>query len=51
MLRALVRGGSALDRVADLLDDLLSTDREGLIPEGLEEIWAPINAVRQELRA
>ena len=33
------------------LDDLLSTDREGLIPEGLEEIWAPINAVRQELRA
>ena len=51
MLRALVRGGSALDRVADLLDDLLSTDREELLPEGLEEIWAPINAVRQELRA
>ena len=51
MLRALVRGGSALDRVADLLDDLPSTDREELLPEGLEEIWEPINAVRQELRA
>lgn len=48
MLRALANTPSALDRVADLLDDLRATDDgEKVIPVGLAEIWGPINEVRQ----
>ena len=50
MLRALAHSPSALDRVAELLDDLRSTDDgAGLIPAGLADIWEPINEARKEL--
>lgn len=49
MLKTLARGGGALDRVADLLADLESTEEgQKVIPEGLRDIWEPINQVREE---
>ena len=50
MLRALAHSPTALDRIADLLDDLRSTeDGAKVIPAGLAEIWGPIDEARQDL--
>lgn len=52
MLRALANTPTALDRVAELLDDLRATDDgQKVIPVGLAEIWGPINEVRQGMEA
>jgi hypothetical protein len=51
MLRALAHTPTALDRVAELLDDLRATDDgERVIPASLAEIWGPIDEVRQAMR-
>ena len=48
MLRALAHSPGALDRIADLLEDLRSTDDGAkVIPAGLAEIWGPIDEARQ----
>jgi hypothetical protein len=50
MLRALTNDPNRLDHVARLVADLRSTEEgSALLPDGFEEIWAPIWEVRQEL--
>jgi len=51
MVRALAHSPTALDRIAELLDDLRSTESGAkVIPPGLEEIWGPIDEARREPR-
>lgn len=52
LIRCLDRSPQQLDEVWALLKDLGSTETgQALIPPGLSEIWAPIWAARQSLRA
>jgi hypothetical protein len=50
MLRALTNDPNRLDHVARLVADLRSTEEgSALLPEGFDDVWAPIWEVRQEL--
>jgi hypothetical protein len=50
MLRALTNDPDRLDHVARLVADLRSTEEgSALLPDGFDDIWAPIWQVRQEL--
>lgn len=51
LLRTLAREPERLDWVARVLDDLAKTeDGRKLIPEGLEEVWRPIDEARGRAR-
>ena len=51
LLRCLSHSPSRLDEAAALIADLTSTpEGEDLLPEGLNEIWEPVWAARQELQ-
>lgn len=50
LMRALDRDPSKIDRVASLLADLTRIDGEtDVVPEGFEEVWAPIAAARERM--
>lgn len=51
LLRSLDASPDRIDHVARLIEDLDRTpEGRELLPEGLEEIWEPIRAAREELR-
>lgn len=50
LVRALERNPARLDEVHRVLTDLRSTpEGQALLPDGLEEVWEPIWAARQEI--
>jgi hypothetical protein len=50
LVRALERDPGRLDEVHRVLTDLRSTpEGQALLPEGLEQVWEPIWAARQEI--
>lgn len=52
LVRALERDPKRLDQIGRLLDDLKKTpEGRQLLPEGLEEIWEPLSAARERMRA
>lgn len=52
MVRALARDPTKLDEIASIMQELAKTaDGRSILPEGWDEVWAPIRAAREAIRS